>query len=99
MQKSNLPTPSKMLRRALDPSQGAFIILDSEGFWAMRRANFQPRSTVLTMSGKDFADIIEKATGGQLEEILEQPDADQTIQDVARAYYRANSPNRVKAEI
>lgn len=89
---------SMMLRRAMDPRQRAIVIIDSEGFWAMPRANFQPRPTVLTMSGNDFTAIIEKATGWKIGEILEQPDADQALQNAARAYYRANSPNLIRAE-
>jgi hypothetical protein len=87
-----------MLRRALDPRQGALVIIDSEGFWTMLRANYEPRPTVLTMSGNEFAAIIEKGIGKKIEEILEQPDADQTLQNAAREYYRANSPNRIRAE-
>lgn len=91
-------TPSAMLRRALDPRQNAIVIIASEGFWTMLCANYEPRPTVLTMSGNLFAAIVEKQKGKKIQEILEQPDADQTLQNVARAYYRANSPNLIRAE-
>lgn len=88
-----------MLRHALDPQQAALIVIDSEGFYAMRCADFQPRSTVLTMSGQELAAIIEKATGRKIGEALELEEADRILQEEARAYYFANSPNRARGAI
>jgi hypothetical protein len=88
----SLPTPSKMLLRALDSETCCIVAIDSEGFWVLPSSMHCPRPTILTLTPVEFTNLLEQKAGRSVEEILKSGTADASLQRIACQIFNEKNP-------